>query len=491
MKFFIAHFATETNTFAAAPTGLGDFEEIGIFHGDASSRDPEGTGSFLRYLRGLVEADGGDVVESLCTLAQPGGRTVRHVYETLRDEILADLRAALPVDAVQLLLHGAMAAEGYDDCEGDLVARIRDIVGPDVAVGIELDLHCHFTRQMQAAADVIIAFKEYPHTDTEERGLELYRLLSDTVARRVRPVTAVFDCKMMGLWHTTREPMRGFVARMVEAEREPGVLSVSLGHGFPWGDVPEAGAKLWVVTDNDLALARSVAERLAREFWSLRELTGPQVVGIDQALDDALGDAAGPGPVVLADIADNPGGGAAGDSTFILRRLIERGVGNVALGAIWDLGAVHICRSAGVGAQLALRVGGKCGPQSGQPVDLRVTVRAVVPNHSQGALGARERLGDCVWVEADNGLHLLLSSIRTQTYGTDAFTGIGISLGDKAIVVVKSTQHFYADFAPLARKVIYVSTPGAMNVDFAAIPYRLFPPDYWPRVANPHGAAGI
>ena len=499
MKFFIAHFATETNTFAAAPTGLGDFEGIGIFHGDASRRDPEGTGSFLRFLRGLIEADGGEVVESLCTLAQPGGRTVRHVYEALRDEILADLRAALPVDAVQLLLHGAMAAEGYDNCEGDLAARIRDIVGPDVAVGIELDLHCHFTRQLHAAADVVIAFKEYPHTDTEERGRELYRLLSDTVARRVRPVTAVFDCKMMGLWHTTREPMRGFVARMGEAEREPGVLSVSLGHSFPWGDVPEAGAKLWVVTDNDPDLARAVAERLGREFWSLRERSGPEVVGIDDALDDAHGHALaaaadvapGGGPVVLADISDNPGGGAAGDSTFILRRLIERGIANVALGAIWDLGAVHICRSAGVGAQLDLRVGGKCGPASGQPVDLRVTVRAVVANHSQGALGARERLGDCVWVEAANGLHLLLSSIRTQTYGTDAFTGIGIDLVDKAFVVVKSTQHFYADFAPLARKVYYVSTPGAMDFDFAAIPYRLFPLDHWPRVANPHGAAGI
>jgi microcystin degradation protein MlrC len=495
MKFFIAHLATETNTFAATPTGLGAFEEIGIFHGDASRRDPHGTGAFLHFLRGLVEADGGEVVESLCTLAQPAGRTVRHVYEALRDEILADLRAALPVDAVQLLLHGAMAADGYDDCEGDLAACIRALVGPDVAIGIELDLHCHFTEKMRGAADAIIAFKEYPHIDAEERGRELYRILTDTVARRVRPVTAVFDCKMVGLWHTTREPMRGFVRRMQEAEREPGVLSVSLGHSFPWGDVPEAGAKLWVVADNDAALARRVAERLGAEFWALRERIVPEVVGIDEALDLALNlasaSASGAGPVVLADVADNPGGGAAGDSTFILRRLVERRVANVAVGAIWDLGAVHICKSAGVGAQLALRVGGKCGPASGQPVDLRVTVRAVVENHSQSALGTRERLGDCVWVEADNGLHVLLASIRTQTYGTDAFTGIGITLADKAIVVVKSTQHFHAEYAPLAAAVWYVTTPGAMSLDFAAIPYRLRSLDYWPRVDDPHAAALI
>jgi microcystin degradation protein MlrC len=487
MKFFIAHLATETNTFAAAPTGMGAFEEIGIFHGDASRRDPEGAGAFLRFLRGLIEADGGQVVESLCTLAQPAGRTVRHVYETLRDGILSDLRAAMPVDAVQLLLHGAMAADGYDDCEGDLAARIREIVGPDVAIGLELDLHCHFTELMHRSADVIIAFKEYPHIDTDERGRELYRILSDLAARRVRPVTAVFDCRMVGLWHTTREPMRGFVKSMEAAERQPGVLSVSLGHGFPWGDVPEAGAKLWVVTDNDPALARATAERLGAEFWSLRHAIGPDVSSIDDALDGAPGD----GPVVIADVADNPGGGAAGDSTFILRRLVEREVADVAIGALWDLGAIHVCKSAGVGARLDLRIGGKCGPASGAPVDLRVTVRAIVENHTQSALGTRERLGDCVWVEAANGLHIVLCSIRTQTYGADAFTGMGITLADKAFIVVKSTQHFHTEFAPLARKVCYVTTPGAMSFDFTAIPYSLRALDYWPRVEEPHGAAGI
>ena len=487
MKFFIAHLATETNTFAAAPTGLGDFEEIGIFHGDASRRDPEGAGAFLRYLRGLVEADGGQVVESLCTLAQPGGRTVRHVYETLRDTILEDLRAALPVDAVQLLLHGAMAADGYDDCEGDLAARIRDVVGPGVPIGMELDLHCHFTELMRTSSDVIVALKEYPHIDTDERGRELYQILKDTVAGRVRPVCAVFDCKMVGLWHTTREPMQGFVRRMQEAEREPGVLSVSLGHGFPWGDVPQAGAKLWVVTDNDPALAATLAERLGAAFWALRHRIGPEVMDVDAALD-LVDSTPGTGPLVLADIADNPGGGAAGDSTFILRRIVERDIANVAIGAFWDLGAVHVCKSAGVGAQIDLRIGGKCGPASGQPLDLRVTVRAVVANHTQSALGTRERLGDCVWVEAANGLHILLASIRTQTYGLDAFTGMGIGLVDKALVVVKSTQHFHAEFAPLARQVGYVTTPGAMSFDFAAIPYQLRAPDYWPRMADPHGA---
>jgi microcystin degradation protein MlrC len=486
-KFFIASLATETNTFAAAPTGLGGFEEYGIFHGDASVRDPEGMGAFLRFLRGLIEADGNQVVESLCALAQPAGRTVGHVFESLRNLILDDLRAAMPVDAVQLLLHGAMAADGYDDCEGELMAQIRRIVGPGVPIGVELDLHCHFTALMQRSADAIIAFKEYPHIDAEPRARELYQLLKGVLAGRVRPVTAVHDCKMVGLWYTTREPMASFVRRMQAVEQQPGVLSVSLGHGFPWGDVPEAGAKLWVITDNDPALARALAEQLGGEFWQLRAATLSIPLGIDEALDvaaEVANEAAK--PVVLADIADNPGGGAAGDSTFILRRLVERQTANAVLGAIWDLGAVHICNSAGVGATLDLRIGGKCGPASGLPVDLRVTVRAIVPEHTQSALGVRERLGTCVWLEAALGLHIVLSSIRTQTYGADLFTGLGITLEDKDVIVVKSTQHFHAEYAPLARAVLYVTTPGAMSSDFAAIPYRLRSLDFWPRVANPH-----
>lgn len=484
MKFFIAHLATETNTFAAAPTGLGGFEEYGIFHGDASRAAPHGTGAFMRYLRDLIEADGHQVVESICSVAQPAGRTVRQVYEALRDEILDDLRAAMPVDAVQLLLHGAMAADGYDDCEGDLVERIRQIVGPDVAIGMELDLHCHYTERMHRSADVIVAFKEYPHIDTDARGQELYRILVETASGRVRPVSSVFDCRMVGLWHTTREPMKSFVARMQAVESQPGVLSVSLGHGFPWGDVPEAGARLWVVTDNDLPLAQSLASQLGHAFWELREAIRPDLTFIDGALDGAL--ALGDGPVVLADVADNPGGGAAGDSTFILSRLIERRVSNAVVGVLWDLGAIQICMDAGVGAKLDLRVGGKCGPASGQPVDVRVVVRAVVENHTQTALSTRERLGTCVWVEAQNGLHIVLSSIRTQTYGTDAFTGMGMTLHDKSIIVVKSTQHFHAEFAPLAKAVYYVTTPGALSFDFASIPYALRPLDFWPRIDNPH-----
>ena len=492
MKFFIAQLATETNTFAATPTGRGGFEECGIYYGDASLKAPDGTGAVMHAYHSMMEADGHQIAEGLCALAEPSGRTVRAVYEELRDRLLADLRAALPVDAVQLMLHGAMVAEGYDDCEGDVLQRVREIVGPGVPVGAELDLHCHFTEKMRVSADIIIAFKEYPHTDIVARGRELYRLLADMHAGKVRPATAVFDCKMVGNWQTTQEPMKSFVQRMQALEGRGGVLSVSLGHGFAWGDVADAGARLWVITDDDMALAASLAERLAREFWELRELTGRNVLQLDAALDRAIEQASAPdgGPVVLADVADNPGGGAPGDSTFILRRLLERGIGNVAIGAFWDLGAIHICQEAGVGAALDLRIGGKCGPSSGQPLDLRVTVRAIAEDHSQSAvaIGGRVLLGTSVWLEGPNNVHILLASVRGQVFSPEAFTGLGLNLDGRKLVVVKSAIHFNAEFAPIARSVIYASTPGAIAPDCAAIPYQVRNLNYWPRVARPHVA---
>jgi microcystin degradation protein MlrC len=483
MKFFIAQFATETNTFAFAPTGYGAWAEYGIYRGDGSIADAEGGGIILAALRAQIERDGDEVVESLCAFAQPNGPTVRAVYEDFREQILDDLRAALPVDGVVLALHGAMVAEGYDDCEGDLLARVREIVGPHVPIGAELDLHCHFTELMRRSADAIVAFKEYPHVDGVPRALELHRIIRDAARGLVRPAIAAYDCRMVGIWHTTREPMMSFVRRMQSFEGKDGVLSVSLGHGFPWGDVPEAGAKIWVVSDGDPDGAARLARQLSSEFWELRDYTRAETLNAGEAIDAALAD---DGTTVMAEIADNPGGGAPGDSTFLLRALLECGVRDVAIGAFWDLGAVAICRDAGVGAVLDLRIGGKCGPASGDPVDVRVTVRAVVEGHSQAGLGGgRSQLGTSVWVEAANGFDILLCSIRTQLFWPDAFTGVGIDLTGKRVIAVKSTQHFHAGFAPLASRVIYVQTSGAISQDFATIPYRVRDTNYWPRIDNP------
>ncbi len=487
MKLFSATLSTETNTFTPLPTGRHAFtRERPLLRGTAS-RTPAGLANLalIEWCR-LAERDGHTVVESICASAEPGGVTVRAIYEELRAMLVEDLRAALPVDGVLLKLHGAMVAEGYDDCEGDVIAHVREIVGPGVPIGVELDLHCHLTETIRTNADVVITYKEYPHTDIVERAREVYALVVAAAEGKIRPVVAFHDLRMVSMWRTPVEPARSIVARMTEMEGKDGILSVSFGHGFPWGDVPDQGAKTVVVADGDPAKAERAAAELARLIWDTREASITPHDSIDAGIDAAL--AAPSGPVVLADVADNAGAGAPSDSTFVLRRLVERGVKGAAIGCIWDPVAVLICQEAGIGATLKLRIGGKAGTVSGDPVDLTVTVRGLADEHSQtGLSGGRMRFGPSAWVEAD-GIHIILITVRCQVLAPDAFTGIGCTLDDKRVVVVKSIQHFYGNFVPIAKEIRYVAAPGAVGPDFAAIPYERFTRLYWPRVADPFAA---
>lgn len=483
MKIFSAFFATETNTSAVVPTGFADFERTGLFRGDASTRDPQGFGASQVELKRLAALDGHTIAESLTAHAHPAGITVRAVYERYRDWILEDLKAAMPVEAVVLVLHGAMVAEDYDDCEGDLIARVREVVGPHVPIGVELDLHCHVSPMMLAKADIIICYKEYPHTDTLERLGEVYRLVVRQALGEVRPVTAVSDLRMIGLWHTTREPMVSFVKRMQSFEGKDGILSVSLGHGFPWGDVADTGAKLWVVADGDRAKAQALADQLGEEFWELRGQTYTPPMSLDAAID-RMRSVQG-GPLVFADVADNAGGGAMSDSTFILEAMLDAGITDSVIGSFWDLGAVALCQSAGVGARLNLRIGGKCGPLSGDPVDVAVTVKAIVENHGQSGLNFRWSLGTGVWVQTRGGIDIMLNTHRSQIFDREAFEGLGIGLRGRRAIVVKSTQHFYASFAPIAQDVLYVGAPGSITQNFAEMSYRKRDNHFWPRVADP------
>lgn len=485
MRVFIAGLVTETNTFSPLPTGWAGFEEGGLFRGDATRHGPRHFTAPLHEWRRLAEADGHHVAEGTMAAAQPAGITLRAVYESLRDAIVADLQAAMPVDVVLLNLHGAMVADGYHDCEGDLLARLRAVAGPAVVIGAELDLHCHTTHAKLENADVLIAYKHYPHIDILDRAGELYRICLATAAGYLRPTTAVHDCRMISVWHTTREPMASFVRRMQALEGKDGILSINFGHGFALGDVPDVGAKIWVVTDNDPAKATALAAALAREVFDMRHQTQARYCTIDAALDHAL--SATGKPVVLADVTDNAGAGAASDSTFILRRLLERGIVNVASGLYWDPVAVRICCDAGVGARLKLRIGGKLGPRSGDPVDAMVTVRAIKEDHYQTSMaGQQVSLGIAAHVETD-GIDLVLCTVRCQTFNPDAFAGLGIDLASKKIVVVKSSQHFHRGFAPIAADIVYVRTDGALDYNGLICPYTKRGESYWPRVADPFG----
>jgi microcystin degradation protein MlrC len=482
MRIFTASLGTETNTFSPIATGWSAFQELGIYH-YGEPLEPSFAASVIPLWLGIGAKDGHEVVHSLGAFAAPAGRTVRAVYESMRDEILHDATERGPFDVALLSMHGAMVADGYDDCEGDLLTRLRVILGSKATIGVELDLHCHMTRTMLDAADIIVTYKEYPHTDIADQGREVYRLALDAAEGRTRPKMGLYDCRMVNAYFTTAEPMRSFIDGLKAREGRDGVLSLSIAHGFPWGDVADNGTRVLAIVDGDQEKADRLAGELGRKLWELRDDISFRGLMIDEALDRAL--AVKSGLVVIADTADNTGGGAPGDSTFLLRRVRERGIKDVGIAPLWDPIAVQFCRDAGVGATLDLRVGGKCGPSSGDPVDMTVTVRGLSDNLEQQMMGPVPLpVGASAWVEAD-GVHVVLCSLRVQGYSPEVFTGIGLKLDRLKIAVIKSTNHFRAGFDPVAKHIFYVKGPGAITGEFERIPYQRRNLNYWPRVANP------
>ncbi len=492
MKVFAATISTETNTFSPAPTGAADFDT----HRSQVVADVDGAA--IAALRRRTLSRGWEFTFALQASAQPAGVTVRSAYEDLREEVLDSLRSQLPVDMVLLPLHGAMVAEGYDDCEGDLVSRVRDVVGPDVPIGVELDLHCHLTQTLLDAADAVVIFKEYPHTDMADRAEDLFDIIADAAEGKVRPTMAMFDCRMIGMYLSPFQPVRAFVDDMMEAEssarstREAGgrdtLLSLSLAHGFPWGDVPDLGCRMLAVTDGDPEGAAALAEQWGRRFHALRREVTLEPVGMQEALDRAL--AADSGPVVVADQADNPGGGAPSDSTFVLRELLERGAQGVALAMMWDPIVVHTAMAGGVGARLKLRLGGKMGPASGDPLDVEAEVLAVRPGHTQTWPQTDGELiidcGDAVALRI-GGVDVVVNTKRGQVLSPTVFSNIGLDPLSYRVLVVKSTQHFYAGFAPIASEVIYMGAPGAIAPIMTSIPLQRADLNKYPWVESPFG----
>ena len=483
MKFFTASFGHETNAFSPVPTGYSAFA-ANLRRG----RDgPVDNSDLMRLWRDWAERDGHVCIEGLSTATAPSGPLTRDAYDRLSAELIALLREALPVDAVLLDLHGAMAAQHCDDCEGDLLARIREIVGPQVFLGAVLDPHGNLSDQMVESADLLVLMKRYPHTDGPEQAEHLYALMHRVREGAVKPVASLHDVPVNTFWGTLVSPVSDFVDRMIAHEEDSGVLSVSFNHGFPYADVPQAGARILVYTDGRPDLGRGLAKALAEQAWDIRAAARDttRTVDMDVAIDAAL--AQGVGPVVVADLADNVGAGAPGDSTFLLERLLDRGVRDAAVGMIFDPMAVEFCFQAGVGATLALRLGGKIGPASGRPLDLVCEVRALAEEHQQAGLaGQPYRCGRGAWISVA-GIDIVVNDVRQQLYSPDAFTGLGISVTDKRLIVVKSTQHFRQGFDPLARAVFHVRTPGALEPDLAAAPYQRRSLDFWPRSALPAG----
>ncbi len=478
MRIFAATLATETNTFSPLPTSIEGYKEgVWLRPGEHPDDAPRMCTATLFVARQRAKAEGFTLIEGSCFAASPAGTTNRADYETMRDEILDQLKQALPLDGVLLGLHGAMVAHGYDDVEGDITERARQIVGPNTVIGVELDPHCHLTLKRLKNADITILYKEFPHTDVVDRAEDLLTLVLRTIRKEIHPTQALYDARQIGSYPTTLPLMRAFVDRMSAMEGKNGILSISIGHCFPYADVPEMGGRILVITDNNKPLADHLATEIGEEFVSMRGRTAPDYLETDQAITTGL--ASNAFPVVMADPADNAGGGAPSDNTTILKRLIERDVQDACLGPIWDPIAVRLCFDAGLGATFNLRFGGKIGPTSNTPVDAQVTVIGLARDCYQSFGPAQAELGDCAAIRI-GGVEVVLETKRNQALGLELFRNVGIEPTEKKLVVVKSTNHFMAAYGPIAKKVLYIDADGPIPRDYRKIPYTRINRPIWP-----------
>lgn len=488
MKFFCSLIAHETSRWSPIPTNLESYRKQVLYLPSVGADqplppeavDPNGWCEALRAL-------GHETIIGPFASAVPSRPTPRADYETLKGELLSSLRDALPVDGVALLLHGAQVAEGIDDCEGDILIAVREIVGPDVPVGVVFDLHGNVSDAMVASTDVLLACLEYPHVDFNSRAVQMALLVERAARGDIKPETIRQRVPMLGTYYTTDEPMRSLVDWAKTHEGQDGVLAVSITHGFAWADTADCGASVLVCADQIRPETQAVAEQIADRYFSLRDLIRAPRLTADAAVAAAL--AAPRGPVIIADTADNPGGGAAGDSTFLLAALLDQKASNAALGMLWDPVAASLAIKAGVGARLKLRIGGKTSPASGPPLDVDANVLACRTDATQNAQGAVSPLGPSALVQVE-GVKIVLNSIRDQVFDPACFEAFGVDPRTCDIVVVKGQQHFHALFSPFMAAVLYATPPGTVDTGYETMSFERIPSPMYPIAKPPFRAFG-
>jgi len=483
MRVFCASLATETNTFSPLRTDFSDFEQSFYARPGEHPETPTLCSAVFPALRRRAQEDGFTLIEGTATWAEPGGLVSAATWEHLRDEVLSQLKDALPVDAVVLGLHGAMIADGCVDCEGELIAAARLLAGPEAKIGVSFDPHSHLSAKRVEHADIITVFKEFPHTDFVEAGEACVALTLRAASGEITPRISAFDVRMIDVLPTSMQPMRGFVDKIKGMEARGEILSGSVIHGFMAGDSPDLGARIIVITDGDAPRGDQLAHDLGMELFSFRGRTKPDFLSPAEALRQA--DANPRAPVVVADVWDNPGGGVAGDSTILLQEVLTRQLEDVALGTIWDPMAVRLCFAAGEGATLDLRFGGKTSARAGAPIDATVTVKRLQRDAVQSFGTSVVPLGDCAVIRIGT-IDIVLNSNRSQAFSPDLFTNLGIDIARKRIVILKSTNHFHGAFAPVAAKILYAAVDGPYPNDPARADYTRLTRAIWPRVEAPH-----
>jgi microcystin degradation protein MlrC len=479
MRIAVGGISHETNTFSTIKTDLALFERRGVHSAEALLPAFAGTKTIIGGFLDAARAEGFEVVPTMLAEAAPSGTVTADAFETLTRMLIDGLREAGQIDGVLLELHGAMVAENAGDGDAEILRRVREVVGTIPVVAV-LDLHANISEGMVGLADALVGYDTYPHIDMYERGVEAGAIITRMVRGGLRTARALRKPPLMPplpkQCTSYATPMRDLIELAHTLEQQPGMVSVTVAAGFPYADAPEAGLAVLAISDGDQSLADRVADEIAGVAWARRQEFVVTCTSVDDAVDIAAAaeDGAG-GPVILADTADNPGAGAPCDGTILLGKLLERGVQNAALGAIWDPEAVEICRVAGVGTNVELLLGGKTDDMHGVPLTVTGRVKLLTDGSFKNLgpmnTGAETRMGPTAVLTVD-GVDVIVTSNRVQALDAGMFRSQGIDPTRKRVLVLKSSVHYRGAFEPLASRVVEVDTPGLSNSDLSRFPYQ-------------------
>lgn len=475
MRIAVGGFQHETNTFAPVKATLADFEAPDAWPGLVKG------GEIIEAVRGVnvpvagfieaAQALGHEIVPLVWCSATPSAHVTREAFETVAGLMLAGLEAAGGVDAIYLDLHGAMVCEHLDDGEGELLARVRALVGRDIPLVASLDFHANVTETMVREATILVPYRTYPHIDMAETGarsMELLERLDGEPLRAFRRLPYLIPLH----WQSTlSEPMAGLVATADDLAREPGLLAVSFAGGFAMADFPGCGPVV-LAYGRDADVVNAAADALLKQALAAEALFAGTLYEPREAVKAAK---AMEGTIIIADTQDNPGAGGTSDTVGMLRALIEEKAENAVLAVLCDEEAAGLAHQAGEGAQIEIALGAKAGGADELPVRARFNVERLGDGRFMATgpfyAGSRMQLGPMALLRHE-GVRIIVSSRKQQAADQAMFRHLGVEPREQKILVLKSSVHFRADFGPIAREILIAEAPGANTANPLRLIYR-------------------
>lgn len=486
-RVLTAEFAHETNTFNVHPTDYDAFARRELFFGEDAIRALGDANTGIAGFRDVAREHGWTLRHVLSAAAEPAGPVTRDAFDRLGGAIVraaAEVKGAL--DGILLALHGAMVTDFSPDGEGELLERLRAAVGPGLPIAITLDPHANVTAKMCRHADIIIAYKTYPHIDMREIARHAGGLLHRTMAGEIRPKTLLVRRPMLeeiNAGRTDVGPMVGWIAEARAYEGKGDAFAVSINGAFPSADIPEVGPTVLVTYQGDEAPHRAFAESIADKIWDARFDVLNTYHSVAEAAAIAR-DWHGDKPLIVADYADNPGAGGYGDATTLLGALLHAGIDKACFGPIVDPETVQQLHRAKAGESVQVRLGGKTDPRfGGGPLEVAATLLWTSDGKLVGdgpMLGGLEfSFGPSAVVQVD-GITVLVVSEPSQMLDLQQFRAFGIDPAAHRVVGLKSMQHFRAAFEPIAGKVIVCDSGALCTLDYEKMPYRNVPRPIYP-----------